>query len=574
MKNTLQNKTKTDKRRYIPKDFSISDWSSLEPFFKSLLEEQLNSLTKLEAFLFKMDELEAIISEDIAWRYIRMTCDTQNETFTKSYQYFIAEILPHLSSYEDKINRKIVGNPYFNQLSKERYGTYTRALKRQIEMFREENIPLITDQQATAQKYSALIGAMTVEINGQTYTLQQAGKLLEEQDRKLRKQSWEKVQARRLEDKKKINELIDKLIATRTQIAHNAGYESYTQFKFDQLGRFDYTLKDTHTFHDAIEKVLKPVYIQFLKERMAKLGQTELRPWDLQIDIHGDNPLNPFKDSRELIEKTIAILAKLKPELGGMIRTMDKEGFLDLESRIGKAPGGYNYPLSETGIPFIFMNAAGTQSDVTTMLHESGHAVHSFLVQDIRLNSLKHTPSEVAELASMTMELLSLDFYSEFYDNADEEKRAKKEQISRCLMVLSWIAAIDAFQQWLYDNPKHTHEEREKVWVSIYKRFHGDLVNWEGYEESLHNLWQKQGHIFEVPFYYIEYGIAQLGAIAIWRNYQTNPSKGLAQYISALKLGYTETIPVIYEAGGIKFDFSETYVKELVAYCMEQYINL
>jgi len=274
------------------------------------------------------------------------------------------------------------------------------------------------------------------------------------------------------------------------------------------------------------------------------------------------------------LRRSVEALSKVKTELGDMIMIMDQKGFLDLNSRVGKAPGGYNYPLMETGIPFIFMNAAGTQTDVITMLHESGHAVHSFVTRNIGLNVLKQPPSEVAELASMSMELLCLDYYDVYYKDQASLIRAQKGQLVRCITIFPWVATIDAFQQWVYDNPIHTHDERNEAFESLYIRFHGEAVNWEGFEGIRLNLWLKQMHVFEVPFYYIEYAIAQLGALAVWRNFKKDPEHGLNQYLEALKLGYTKPIPDIYEKAGIRFDFSEDYMRETVEFCLQEYRDL
>ncbi|MEL6671584.1 MAG: M3 family oligoendopeptidase [Bacteroidota bacterium] len=560
-------------RTFLPKDFDISDWETLEPYFKALLETDITSPESLQEFLKKRNELDALVSEDYAWRYIRKTRDTQNEAYKKSFLYFLQEIIPHLSTYRDQLNRKIAATPYLDQLEDEPYLTYVRGLKRQIELFREENVALSVEEESTSQQHGATLGAMTVEIGEQTLTIQEAGKILESRDRARRQEVWEKIAQRRAQDYEKLQDLFDKLISLRHQMAGNAGYSSYTRYKFDAMGRFDYSLEDTYAFHDAVEKVVKPVYESILEERRIKLGLEKLRPWDLQVDVLGDEPLVPFDREKpeQLLARSVQSLAALKPELGEMLKIMDQKGFLDLETRIGKQPGGYNYPLMETGIPFIFMNAAGTQNDVITMLHESGHAVHSFVTRFISLNALKQTPSEVAELASMTMELLCLDQYKEFYPNHDDLIRAQKGQLIRCITIFPWIAAVDAFQQWAYDHPNHTHGERNGQWKALFTRFHGDAVDWSGYEDSMLNMWVKQGHIFDVPFYYIEYAIAQLGALAIWRNYKQDPEKGMNEYLEALKLGYTKPIPQIYEAAGIKFDFSAAYMKECVDFCLEQY---
>ena len=574
MQQYLEIKNKEEIRTYIPADYEISDWESLKPFFDFLEQREPKSIEALELFLRQRNELDALVAEEFAWRYIRMTCDTADEEKKNAYQYFVSEIAPHLSVFEDRLNRKIAANPYFDKLDPDCYHTYTRQLKREIEIFREENVPLATESQTISQEYGVIMGGMSIEYEGKELTIQQAGKYMENEDRELRKTIWEKIGERRDQDKEKIQEIFDKLITIRHQMAKNADYDSYTRYKFDQMGRFDYRPEDTQSFHHAVEKVVTPIYGALLEERKQRLGLDKLRPWDLSVDIFGTDPLQPFEHSEELLQKSIKVLSELRPELGQMLGLMNEMGYLDLDSRVGKAPGGYNYPLMEVGVPFIFMNSAGTQTDVITMLHESGHAVHSFVTRDIPLDPLKRTPSEVAELAAMTMELLSLDKYDTFYHDPNALIRAQKNQLLRCILIFPWIAAVDAFQQWVYDNPVHDIETRNQKWDEIYLRFHGDYVDWSGYEDSRRTMWLKQGHIFDVPFYYIEYAIAQLGALAIWRNYKQNPEKGLNDYLEALKLGYTKPIPEIYDTAGIKFDFSEAYMRECVEFCLDEYRGL
>ena len=574
MQQYLEIKNKEEIRTYIPADYEISDWESLKPFFDFLEQREPKSIEALELFLRQRNELDALVAEEFAWRYIRMTCDTADEEKKNAYQYFVSEIAPHLSVFEDRLNRKIAANPYFDKLDPDFYHTYTRQLKREIEIFREENVPLATESQTISQEYGVIMGGMSIEYEGKELTIQQAGKYMENEDRELRKTIWEKIGERRDQDKEKIQEIFDKLITIRHQMAKNADYDSYTRYKFDQMGRFDYRPEDTQSFHHAVEKVVTPIYGALLEERKQRLGLDKLRPWDLSVDIFGTDPLQPFEHSEELLQKSIKVLSELRPELGQMLGLMNEMGYLDLDSRVGKAPGGYNYPLMEVGVPFIFMNSAGTQTDVITMLHESGHAVHSFVTRDIPLDPLKRTPSEVAELAAMTMELLSLDKYDTFYHDPNALIRAQKNQLLRCILIFPWIAAVDAFQQWVYDNPVHDIETRNQKWDEIYLRFHGDYVDWSGYEDSRRTMWLKQGHIFDVPFYYIEYAIAQLGALAIWRNYKQNPEKGLNDYLEALKLGYTKPIPEIYDTAGIKFDFSEAYMRECVEFCLDEYRGL
>jgi oligoendopeptidase F len=292
------------------------------------------------------------------------------------------------------------------------------------------------------------------------------------------------------------------------------------------------------------------------------------------VDYYGDKPLKPFKTEKELVSKIIRCFDRTGYNLGKYPDLMYKSQLLDLGSRKGKAPGGYNYPLDRTGAPFIFMNAAGRLQDVVTMAHEGGHAIHSFLTRDLDLVYFKHTPSEVAELASMSMELISMDGWDEFFKNDEDLKRARKKHLAEIIEIFPWIAIIDKFQHWIYTHPAHSNYERDEEWLKIYDEFSSGLIDWTGFEPYRRKLWQRQGHLFEVPFYYIEYAIAQLGAIAVWKNYKENREKGLLNYLEALKLGHTRSIPEIYEKAGIKFDFSTGYIRSLMSFIKKQYENL
>ena len=371
------------------------------------------------------------------------------------------------------------------------------------------------------QEYGAIAAKMTVEIEGQSVTMQKAAQQLKDTDRSKRKEVYDKMCQRRAQDVKRLDDLFDALIAIRQEIAQNAGFDNFRDYKFAALGRFDYTPSDCFDFHQAIQEEIVPLVESFDLERKQKLQLDSYKPWDTAVDTDGKPPLKPFKDGADLIDKSIRCLERLKPYYGQCLSIMKAMKHLDLESKEGKAPGGFNYPLYEIGVPFIYMNAVGSQRDLVTMVHEGGHAIHSFLSRDLPLCEFKSTPSEVAELASMSMELLSMDAWDEFYSDDDELKRAKTEQMHKVLEGLPWIAAIDKFQHWLYTTP-HTADERREEWAAIMSQFGSSVVDWQGQEDALNNLWQKQLHLYEVPFYYIEYGMAQLGAIAMWRSLQAN----------------------------------------------------
>ncbi|MFA0963002.1 M3 family oligoendopeptidase [Roseivirga sp. BDSF3-8] len=554
-------------RRFLPNDFEITTWQALKPYYDKLLERNPDSKEALREWFRDRSELEAVVSEDLGWRYIRMTCDTTDEEATKAYQYFVTEIDPNIAPLAHEMNRKVLENPHLEELKKEEgYDVMVRGIEKEFTLFREENIPLNTEIQTNSQKFAAITGAMSVTINGQEYTLQQANDFLYSLDREVRENAYRKVQDRRLQDREKLDALFDTLVKLRDQVAKNADKANYRDYMFESLGRFDYTPQDCFQFHESVLAEAVPVKDQMEQQRKEQLGVDELRPWDKQVNAEGKESLKPFKGGADLLDRTITCFSRLDPYLGSCLETMKEMGHLDLESRKGKAPGGYNYPLLETGVPFIFMNATSTLRDLVTMLHEGGHAVHSFLTKNLEIKDFKDAPSEIAELASMSMELLSMDHWDVFFDNEEDLKRAKKEHLEQIIDVLPWVACIDKFQHWIYENPGHTDKERADMWLQIYEDFSDDVTDWSDLELNRRFAWQKQLHLFEVPFYYIEYGFAQLGAIAVWKNYRENPEKGLQGYLNALKLGYTQSIPEVYEAAGIKFDFRREYIRELMQF--------
>lgn len=554
---------------YLPQDLNI-DWENLSPIFDELLGRNIDSVAALEQWLQDKSELEAALEEDFAWRYIKMTCDTANEDLVKSFQYFATEIEPKMAPLNNDLNKKLIDSPFVKDLNQDEYFVYLRGVKKALALFREENIPLLTTIQVEQQKYQGITGAMSVTLNGQEYTLEQAANFLKDLNRETRKQAWKSITARRLADKDQLDGLFNQLKDLRHQVALNAGFDNFRDYMFEALGRFDYTPKDCFDFHEAIQKEVVPILAEQAKERQEALGLESLQPWDTEVDTSGKEALKPFNNGDELIDKSIKCFNQLDPFLGSRLELMKENGLFDVESRKGKAPGGYNYPLAESGAPFIFMNSANSFRDLTTMVHEGGHAIHTFLTANLKLNDFKHCPSEVAELASMSMELISMDHWDEYFADKEELKRAKKYQLKDILKTLPWVAVVDAFQHWIYTNPTHTTEERTKAWKEIFTKFGANFVDWTNHQEALENLWQKQLHIFEVPFYYIEYGIAQLGAIAVWKNYKENPKQGLAKYLDALKLGYTKNMIQIYETAGIQFNFSAAYIKELMAFVQQE----
>ncbi|MFA9212811.1 MAG: M3 family oligoendopeptidase [Candidatus Methylacidiphilales bacterium] len=556
-------------RRFLPNKIKVTAWDVLAPYFNQLLERTINSKEELENWLKDRSELEAFVSENLAWRYVKMTCDTTNKDLEQAYLFFVTEIEPQISPLTDQLNRKLVACPFIKELDNDKYFIYLRGVKKEIEIFREENVPLMAEIATESQKYGSIVGSMSVEIDGKELTLQQAANFLKNPDRSIRENAFLKINEVRSKHTAELDELFDKLITLRHQVAVNTGFDNFRDYMFAALGRFDYTPADCFAFHDAIQTEVLPLVKAFNEKRKAELG-FDLKPWDMEVDTQNREALEPFTTGVDLLEKTVKCFRKVDDYFAWCIETMDNMERLDLESRKGKAPGGYNYPMAETSVPFIFMNAASSTRDVETMLHEGGHAVHSFLSKDLELAAFKNCPSEVAELASMSMELISYEGQDEFYSTNEDFNRAKEEHLEGIIKILPWIATIDKFQHWIYSNPTQTTAERRAYWVQLSKEFGTGMVNWEGYEDIQAYTWQKQLHLYEVPFYYIEYGMAQLGALAVWKNYIADKPTALAQYKAALSLGYTKTIGDIYKTAGIEFNFTAPYIKQLMAFVKDE----
>lgn len=558
-------------RHFLPEEFQVSTWEQLKPYFDQLQERTIDSRAALEGWLRDRSELESVLSEDLGWRYIRMTCYTESEEHRKAYQDFIENIQPQMAPVADRLNKKMAASPFLNELSDQPgYAILIRNAKKDIELFREENVPLFTEINTETQKYAQLSGAMTIEWKGQELTLQQASVLLQETDRAVREEVYQKVAARRLRDKDELDSLYSRLIQLRHRVALNAGFANFRDYMFKAYGRFDYTPQDCFAFHDSVASEVVPVLEELAENRKHELSVEALRPWDKAVDVRGRAPLKAFAGGADLTAKSIECFSRLDQFLGECLTIMKEMGHLDLESRKGKAPGGYNYPLPEIGVPFIFMNATSTLRDMTTLMHEGGHAVHNFVTKDLPLADFKNPPMEVAELASMSMELISMDHWNIFFPNPDDLARARTDQMEDIIETLPWVATIDKFQHWIYENPDHTTEQRRQQWNIVFQQFADTVTDWRGWEQAGDYLWQKQLHLYEVPFYYIEYGMAQLGAIAIWRNYRQQGKAGLESYLRALKLGNMGTIPEIYRAAGIRFDFSRAYIRELMQFVQEE----
>jgi oligoendopeptidase F len=497
-----------------------------------------------------------------------MTCHTDNPDVEKAYLHFVENVEPQLKPRQFALEKTFVAHPLRDQLPPERYQVFDRDTKNHVELFRQENVPLETEDAKLCQQYQKLSGSLTVNFRGAEKTLVQMGRYAEEPDRALRQEAWELVARRRLQEAEKFDDILDAQIKLRQQIAKNAGFKNYRDYTFRRLGRFDYTPKDCEQFHGAVERHVMSVVRELQAERRAQLKLDKLRPWDLAVDPLNRSPLIPFARVDEMVSRTQKIFDRLDGELAGGFRQMQDLRLLDLDNRKGKAPGGYQDTLNEARLPFIFMNAVGLQRDVETILHEAGHAFHALATQNEDLRAYRHAPIEFCEVASMSMELLGNRFIEEFYSD-DDAKRARRVHLEGIVGVFPWIATVDAFQHWVYTHSNHTREERRQGWTKLMDRFGGD-VDWSGYEDARANLWHRQLHIFLHPFYYIEYGIAQLGALQVWANSKRDSGKALNDYKNALALGGSRPLPELFRAAGCQFEFSEKTLQPLAGMLREE----
>ncbi len=569
-------------RAFVPQHLDLGDWPQIAPLFDQLevRAASARSAAELERWLLDWSELNAALDEEASRRYIAMTCHTDNVEAEKAYLHFVEHVEPQIKPRQFALEQIYVAHPQRTELLKvgvqasacapdklklelqPRYEVFDRDVKNHVELFRAENVTLETEEAKLCQQYQKLIGAQTVTFRGEEKTLVQMGKYLEEPDRALRQEAWELVAQRRLQDVEQCEEIFGQLIQLRTQIAKNAGFENYRDFMFRKMGRFDYTPENCLQFHDAIEMEIVPVVREMQNERKRQLKVEKLRSWDLSVDPQNHPPFKPFVEVGEMISRTQKIFNQLDPELATNFRQLRDLKLLDLDNRKGKAPGGYQSTLNEARVPFIFMNAVGLQRDVETLLHEAGHAFHAQATRDEDLYAYRGAPIEFCEVASMSMELLGNDFLEEFYSVADAN-RARRRHLEDIIGFFPWMATVDAFQHWIYTHPGHTRTERKAAYLKLMDRFGGE-VDWSGYEEMRAHSWHRQLHIFIHPFYYVEYGIAQLGALQVWANSKANEVKALNDYKTSLALGGSRPLPELFSAAGCKFQFDGATIKPLI----------
>ena len=550
-------------RHFVPAVIDLGEWDQIRPLFDRLVERapEARTLAEFEQWILDGGELSAALDEEGAKRYIAMTCHTDSPEAEKAYLHFVERIEPQLKPRQFELAKLYLAHPLRASLPKPRYEVFDRDTCLRVELYREENVALETEDAKLGNEYNKLSGGLTVEFRGEERTLVAMGRFQEDPDRALREEAWRKVADRRLREEDRFDGLMDQLIAIRHQMALNAGYANYRDYAFRVRGRFDYSPADCACFHDAIEAEVTPILNAFQERRRVEMGLSSIRPWDLAVDPLSRPALKPFTQTADLETKTQVIFDRLDAGLAAGFRQMRDLRLLDLENRKGKAPGGYQSTLSEVRLPFIFMNAVGLQRDVETLLHEAGHAFHALATRGEDLYAYRGAPIEFCEVASMAMELLAAPHLDVYY-SPDDVRRARRVHLEGIVGVFPWIATVDAFQHWMYTHPTHTRQERRAAWTRLMDRF-GGKVDWSGFEASRAALWHKQLHIFLYPFYYVEYGIAQLGALQVWSNAATDPARALADYQAALAMGGSRPLPELFARAGGRFDFSRESLKPL-----------
>ncbi len=556
-------------KSFLPATLDVDDWARVEPVYRALLGREARSDEEFAAFVRDFSALTEWVNEEGTRRYIAHTCHTDDEDAKRRYLRFVQEVQPRVAPLVFELQRKFLRLCAGRDLSPA-LAQVRRHWEWEVEIYRERNVPLLAQLATLHSEYQQLCGAMTVEVRGRTLTMQQAAALLEDPDRSLRQEAWEKSVERRLRDRGAIDALFDKMLLLNEQVARNADEPDFRAYTWKSRGRFDYTPGDCDAYARTVRALVLPMVARINEQRRAALGLERLRPWDLAVDPLGRPPLRPFPahEVARLVSGTRSMFASLSPHWAAQFELLQERTHLDLASRAGKAPGGYQASLDRARQPFIFMNAVGTHADLRTMLHEAGHALHYLACRDVEPVFARGAPLEFCEVASMAMELIGHDHLEPFYPDPAERRRAQRQQLEGVLQVLPWIAVIDQFQHELYAGPTTrpvTAAGRQALWLDVLQRYSDPAVDWTGYDDARAAMWQRQGHLFGSPFYYIEYGLAQLGALRVWMNVRQDVASGLGQLRSALALGGSASLPDLFRTAGAAWDFSQATLDPLLA---------
>ena len=548
-------------RKFYSDNFDVFDKKFLTKELNDLLEYKFNSVEDYEEWIYRTDEFMAIFEESYARCYAASTCETENKKTQEDQHFLNNEIFPMIVPLGNQIDKKFLESPFLSQLSTNDFEVKIRNNKKEVELYREENIPIQTELMNLNQEYQKIMGSLMINFDGKEYTPQQLNKFLLDNNRDIREKAFLAERKRFKKEHKKIADLFKKMFDLRIKSANNAGYDNYRDFRFKELGIFDYTPDDCYGLHNSIKEYILPIKKEIDALRKNKLSVDSLRPWDMQVDINQKEPLKPYATIKELVDGVGKIFGDLKPLFGNNIKYLNDNGFFDLDSRKGKAPGGYMMPLKESGAAFIFMNGANQHQDVITMLHEGGHAMHFLQSKQLKLKENQMGPSEISEVASMSMELMGIEGLNYFY-SGDNLQRAKKDNLERMINLFGPIAKCDAFQHHIYTNPKLSIDDICDYWEELNEQW-STGIEWSGIEGGTRYGWQHIGHFFFSPFYMLDYAIAGLGALQVYKNYLDNREKGIENYFKGLHFGGSRPLPELFQKFGIKFDFSSKAVKPL-----------
>jgi oligoendopeptidase F len=558
----------------LPKDPAILSnyqWTDFEPYYTQLIQTPLTE-DSASKFLTDWTAITEAVDEAFSRLSVAITMNTADEDAERRYNNFLDTVYPPVEEAEQRLKKKLLDRG----LRLADFAVPLKKMRWQAELFREENIPLLTEEHKLTTRYDKIVGSQTVDWEGKEITVAQLRPMLQTPDRDVRETAWRLGMRRHMEDRGQIAGLWEEFMGLRLKMAANAGFSDYRSFRWKQLLRFDYSPEDCKRFHDAIEKVAVPAAARIYDRRRRLLGLRSLRPWDLDADPLGRPQLKPFKEVSELVTGVHEMFRRLDPNLGIHFRIMMDEGLLDLENRKNKAPGGYCAEFPAARRPFIFMNAVGIHDDVQTLLHESGHAFHVFERDRLPYYQQRQVGMEFSEVASMGMELLASPYLAMkdggFYSEADAA-RARVEHLEKSVVFWPYMAVVDAFQHWVYENPQEAVNASacDAQWERIWKRF-TPWLDWSGLEQELVSGWQRKLHIHVVPFYYVEYGMAQLGAAQIWRNSLSDRASALIAYRNALALGGAVSLPKLFSTAGAEFAFDEGALHSAIS-LMEQTIE-
>jgi oligoendopeptidase F len=538
--------------RWLPAGWRADRWEAIEPRLRELEERPIRDRTELERWLRDRDELDAWISDESARRNVAAARHTDDAAAERAHLEFQTEIVPQIQPVDDRLDRKYLAAPQRAELDRRRWEVHDRDVELAVRLFRPANVELEAREEELCVEYGRITGAMTVTWRGREWTLPELAPFAEEPDRALREETWRLAAARRGRDADALEELFDRMHALRARMASNAGFANYRDYMHEAKGRFDYRAEDCLEFGRNVERHVLPVVRRMQEWRRERLGLATLRPWDTAVDPMQAPAFQPFTDQAGQVAIAARLLARVHPDFATELHWMAAADLLDLEPRSHKRPGGFMDTFEGARVPFIFANSGRTHGDVETLLHETGHALHALAARELEPGSYRSAPLEFAEVASMGMEAMCMEHLGEEYP-AEQVRAARLRSLEGIAATLPWVATVDGFQQRLYVEPCLGREARQRAWLELRQRFSAG-VDWSGLEPERAREWHRQLHVFEVPFYYVEYAIAQIGALQLWVRYRRDRAAAVRRYREGLALGGSRPLPELFAAAGLRFD--------------------